>query len=112
MPRWIQPSTRLAIYHRDGFSCAYCGDVAEDGCVLTLDHVLARDLGGSNDSTNLVTSCLSCNSSKQNKTMREWYRNLRDRGIDTSKVGARVRRQLKKAVDRKEGRRLACIRRK
>lgn len=55
--RWIQPSTRLAIYHRDGFACVYCGHGAEDGAVLSLDHVLACELGGSNEPTNLVTSC-------------------------------------------------------
>ena len=90
--KWIRPTTRLAIYHRDGFCCAYCGDGVEDDITLTLDHVLADDLGGDNDPTNLVTCCLSCNSSKRNLTIRAWFSVLRDRGIDTRTVGARVRR--------------------
>lgn len=27
---WIRLSTRMAIYHRDGFVCAYCGEGAEE----------------------------------------------------------------------------------
>lgn len=27
--KWIRPEKRLAIYHRDGFACIYCGATAE-----------------------------------------------------------------------------------
>ena len=110
--KWCRPSTRLAIYHRDGFCCAYCGAAAEDGVVaLTLDHILPCELGGDNSTTNLVTACLSCNSAKQAKTTRQWFTRLRDRGIDTDKIGARIRRLGQKPLDRAEGRRLEAERR-
>lgn len=108
--KWIRPSTRQAIYHRDGFCCAYCGAAAEDGIMLTLDHVLACELGGDNAPTNLVTACLSCNSAKQDKTTREWFVYLRDSGIDTTKIGPRIRRLTKRALDRAEGLRLVAER--
>jgi 5-methylcytosine-specific restriction endonuclease McrA len=108
--KWCRPSTRMAIYHRDGFCCAYCGASAEDGVMLTLDHVLACELGGDNSPSNLVTACLSCNSAKQDKTTREWFAHLRDQGVDTTAVGARVRRLTKRSLNRDEGRRLVADR--
>lgn len=101
--KWIRPAKRLAIYARDGFACAYCGATVEEGTTLTLDHVVACELGGSNEATNLVTCCLSCNSSKQDSTTREWFVALRDRGIDTAKVGPRVRRLTSKPLDMEQG---------
>lgn len=108
--KWCRPSTRLAIYHRDGFCCVYCGATAESGAQLTLDHVLACELGGDNNPTNLITACLSCNSSKQDATTRQWFATLRDRGIDTAEVGPRVRRQTARKLDRAEGLRLLALR--
>ena len=37
--------------------------------MLTLDHCKPRSKGGSNDVTNLVTSCKHCNSSRGNRSM-------------------------------------------
>lgn len=108
--KWIRPATRLAIYSRDGFCCAYCGATAEAGATLTLDHLTACELGGSNAPENLITACLSCNSSKQHRTIREWFAALRDRGIDTTQIAARIRRQTARKLDRAEGRRLAALR--
>lgn len=98
--QWIRPEKRLAIYLRDGLRCAFCGATIEEGAVMTLDHLLASELGGSNQKKNLVTACLSCNSSKQNKTIREWFQVLRDRGIDTEKIGQRIRRLIRKELKR------------
>jgi 5-methylcytosine-specific restriction endonuclease McrA len=66
---WIRKDARLAIYIRDGFACAYCGRSLKDAAPadITLDHLLPRSAGGSNDATNLVTACRSCNSSRQDK---------------------------------------------
>ncbi len=68
--KWIRPAKRLAIYIRDGFGCAYCGRDLKDAdpSELNLDHLVPRsvfraagDTSGMNDSTNLVTTCRSCN---------------------------------------------------
>lgn len=100
----------MAIYHRDGFCCAYCRAAAEDGHEMTLDHLVAVDEGGSNDPANLVTCCCSCNSAKQSKSIRAWYRYLRRLGQDTRAVRRRVRRQVSKELDREAGKALALAR--
>nr|WP_295662232.1 HNH endonuclease signature motif containing protein [Polymorphobacter sp.] len=48
--------------------CAYCGSVER----LTLDHVIPRILGGSDDGANLVPACRSCNSSKGSTDLLFW----------------------------------------
>lgn len=71
--QWIRLKRRIAIYTRDGWRCVWClASVALEPTFsqskATLDHVLPRSEGGSNLSSNLVTSCLSCNSRRQDKT--------------------------------------------
>lgn len=68
--KWIRPEKRLAIYIRDGWDCVYCRTVFPLGRDLTLDHIVPRSLGGGNDAANLVTCCLSCNSSRQDAPLR------------------------------------------
>jgi hypothetical protein len=60
---WIRKSTRLAIYLRDRFTCAYCGRDLHGAAPadITLDHVVCRSAGGGNAPSNLVTACKSCN---------------------------------------------------
>ena len=101
--KWIRRSTRLAIYHRDGFACRYCGDES----ALTLDHVVPVSAGGSNQPRNLATACVRCNSSKQDITTRKWYARLRSWGIDTKRMQRELRRALARPIDRMEGNRLA-----
>lgn len=92
--RWIRKKRRLAIYSRDGFRCAYCGvDVwftSIPYVAASLDHFRGR----SNDSRNLLTTCIHCNSAKQGKTVRQWYAVLRAQGINTGALQQRVRRAL------------------
>ena len=62
---------RLAIYLRDSFRCVYCcrdlhGAHPTD---ITLDHVHTQHAGGSNEPSNLVTACRSCNCSRQDKPL-------------------------------------------
>lgn len=120
---WIRPSTRWAIYYRDGFTCAYCGRSSEwewqslqdmpqldimRRQLLSLDHVRAVTHGArDNAPSNLTTCCVSCNSSKQGLTMRQWLARLRSFGIDTELVRRRIRNLCRKAIDREVGRRLA-----
>ena len=68
--KWIRPEKRMAIYIRDGFDCVYCRGVVPLGTDLTLDHITPRSLDGGNDASNLVTCCLSCNSSRQDAELR------------------------------------------
>ena len=59
---------RARIYERDGFACVYCG---ADGD-LTLDHIIPRSRGGSDDDDNLATACRRCNCRKGARTPLEW----------------------------------------
>ena len=73
--QWL---TAGASYRKDtgralrGFPCAYCGDPAS-----TLDHVIPRVAGGTDDPRNLVPACRSCNGSKSGKYLNEWAQALR-----------------------------------
>lgn len=97
--KWIRKDKRLAIYLRDGMTCCYCGATFDEvSRSLTLDHVVAVELGGGDDSDNLVTCCLSCNSSKQDRPMRQWLAALRDKGVDTEQMAARVRTLTRRSL--------------
>lgn len=61
--RTLRPN-RNRIYKRDGHSCVYCGSSKN----LTLDHVIPKSRGGTNEWNNLVTSCFKCNLKKSNRT--------------------------------------------
>ena len=91
--KWIRPEKRLAIYHRDGFRCVYClRTAAFDEILLSLDHVVRRCDGGSNEASNLVTSCLRCNSSRWKSAP------------PTEEVQARIQAAIAKLVDIEAGR--------
>ena len=71
---WIGAARRLAIYMRDDFTCQFCEKslLKADPRHITLDHLVPRSKGGTNRSDNLVTACLSCNSSKQARSWRKF----------------------------------------
>ncbi|MGJ9402818.1 HNH endonuclease [Arthrobacter sp. KK5.5] len=66
--------TRRGVLRRDGHHCGYCGRHAS-----TVDHVHPRSLGGQDTWENLVACCLSCNSAKGHKTLRQLGWTLRCR---------------------------------
>jgi 5-methylcytosine-specific restriction endonuclease McrA len=94
--KWIRVATRLAIYHRDGWRCVYC----RSGLKLTLDHVKPKATGGTNKPFNLVTCCYSCNSSKQDRSPKAWFKDLRARGVNTETMRKRLYRLRHKPIDR------------
>lgn len=59
----ISTRRRFEIFKRDGFTCQYCG-AHPPAVILHCDHVVAVANGGSNDDSNLVTSCENCNLGK------------------------------------------------
>ncbi len=60
--------TRRTIFARDDYTCQYCGYRGKD---LTVDHVIPRRLGGSDDWENLVTCCRKCNLKKGDKPLHQ-----------------------------------------
>ena len=92
---WIRPEKRLALYLRDGLACVYCGVSLEDGAVLTLDHLRPVSKGGSNEASNLVTACQTCNSRRKNRTVRGFCRAVAsylDHGVAAREIEQHVRR--------------------
>lgn len=66
----ISSEKRLKIYQRDGFACVKCGRTKK----LTLDHILPKDKGGTDDIGNLQTMCVYCNSLKSNFEEKWWHK--------------------------------------
>ena len=106
---WCRPSTRLAIYLRDGLACVYCGATVEDGVKLTLDHLQAYSNGGSNLASNLVTACGRCNSSRGNRPVASFCRAVAaylNHGADPRVILAHVRSCARRTLPRDEARTL------
>lgn len=59
--------TRSAIYERDGHKCQYCGSTRK----LTIDHIVPKSKGGSDDWDNLVVACSSCNIKKGDRYLEQ-----------------------------------------
>lgn len=72
----VTPSLRKFIFERDGLACKHCGVLGyarkrpsrgyaypteKAGVSLTIDHVIPKSKGGTNDPTNLQTLCHDCN---------------------------------------------------
>ncbi len=59
----VSKRLRYEILRRDNYTCRYCG-AAAPAVVLVVDHVAPSALGGRDDPSNLVASCVDCNSGK------------------------------------------------
>lgn len=65
--RWISNKRRFALYQRDKFKCHMCNKKTNinahylDGDCPTLDHLVPRSKGGSDEDYNLATCCRECN---------------------------------------------------
>ncbi|WP_250519629.1 HNH endonuclease [Caballeronia sp. NCTM1] len=62
-------ATRQRIFKRDAYTCQYCGTTER---TLEVDHIVARSLGGSDEDSNLTTSCRPCNRAKAAMSVKEW----------------------------------------
>lgn len=56
------------LFEEDGPFCVYCATKYENHVELTLDHVIPKTLGGSNEIFNLVLACTNCNRNKGGKS--------------------------------------------
>ena len=58
-----------------GGTCAYCGKRQSRGTKnrLTRDHIVPVTKGGKTTKENIIPCCGSCNRSKNNKLLLEWY---------------------------------------
>lgn len=70
LPKREVKFTKRNIYAHYGYKCCYCGNKFHSS-ELNLDHVIPRSRGGKTCWTNIVTSCVPCNSRKADRTPRE-----------------------------------------
>lgn len=91
--QWCRADLRLAIYLRDSFRCLYCcADLhSADPRDITLDHLVPKIDGGSNEPRNLVTACRACNCSRQDKPISKFA------GPETRKD---IKRHTARKIDR------------
>jgi len=67
VPRREIKYSRENVFHRDGYVCQYCGKKFKRDD-LTIDHVVPKSHGGSNNWDNIVSSCEPCNAKKADRT--------------------------------------------
>ena len=60
--------TRKNIFKRDKNICQYCG---KTNVILTIDHVIPKNKGGSDTWENLVSACKRCNFIKGNTLLKD-----------------------------------------
>ena len=63
LPKHYVKFNRRNIYHRDNFTCQYCGR-SYPREELTIDHVVPRSRGGASTWSNVVLACARCNARK------------------------------------------------
>jgi 5-methylcytosine-specific restriction endonuclease McrA len=54
------------------FRCSYCTVELDQTTGIELDHVIPLSRGGWDDASNAVSTCRTCNASKNSKTPAEW----------------------------------------
>ena len=72
--RFRRQVTNTFLFARDDYQCQFCGRRAPELKLresLTRDHLIPISRGGSNEWTNVVTACSSCNTRKANRLPNE-----------------------------------------
>lgn len=85
----LSKKTRFEVFKRDSFKCQYCGKSAPD-VILHVDHIKPVAEGGTNDITNLITACDSCNLGKGARL------------LDDNSVIEKQRKQLEELNERRQ----------
>jgi 5-methylcytosine-specific restriction endonuclease McrA len=76
MPATGVAFSRHNLFHRDHFTCQYCG-VQPGRDELTIDHVVPRAQGGQSRWDNCVLACAACNKRKADRTPHQAHMCLR-----------------------------------
>ncbi len=67
----ISGAVQQKIWVADGLKCMYCG-VAFGKAPFSIDHFESLEEGGTNDTSNFISCCRSCNKSKGAMPPKEW----------------------------------------
>ena len=67
-------AVRRAVLERDGWQCSYCHKHLE-GRDATVDHIVPKAAGGTDEADNLVAACRRCNGIKSDQLVARmpWY---------------------------------------
>jgi 5-methylcytosine-specific restriction endonuclease McrA len=84
------PRIRAAALQAAQFRCVYCANAV----ATTGDHVVPRGKGGRTELANAVGCCRTCNTSKGNRTLREWVASGRAPLPALQLLAARIRSDL------------------
>lgn len=72
--RFRRQVTNTFLFARDDYQCQYCGRRSSELKTresLTRDHLIPMSRGGTNEWSNVVTACSSCNTKKANRMPNE-----------------------------------------
>lgn len=72
----IGRAKRREIYYKTDGRCAYCGKPLDPFIDWQIDHMKPSSCNGSDDISNLVAACRSCNAKKRDKDVeefRKWF---------------------------------------
>lgn len=80
LPPWQPRGEVVELADRDGWFCAYCGrglaccqgDLDGGEPLPTVDHIVPRALGGSEEFSNKCLACAKCNSTKGARSAEEF----------------------------------------
>jgi hypothetical protein len=92
-PKWINSDVFAAFietYKNESgiIHCKNCG-VSQSEKLMTVDHIVPRIKGGTDDLSNIQPLCISCNSSKRDRPDTYWNRRFYfDNAIDKSRLRA------------------------
>lgn len=67
--RQIEQGVSWKVYHRDNYTCRYCGIT---GIPMTVDHLVLWEEGGPSIVDNLITACRKCNKKRGNMQYQDW----------------------------------------
>lgn len=67
---YCDPNLRRQLFERDRWTCRYCGESLTE-VDATLDHMVPRSAGGTDEEANLATTCLMCNAIKSGRTLED-----------------------------------------
>ncbi len=73
----IPLEVRKYVFERDQYLCQSCGK-NQTHSKLTIDHIIALAIGGTNDLSNLQTLCFDCNRRKHDKHDPRFHRRYSD----------------------------------
>ena len=100
--KWAYTRTRLA--EAQNWKCCFCGcymtEIHSKKNSVTVEHVIPKSMGGTDDVENLAASCYRCNNNRGTKDANEFYPSkvgADEKSKARIRLEAKVRKYVKKA---------------